>query len=709
MRASGFDRLHPSLQYHIVNTLGWSELREVQETAIEPILAGEDLLVLAQTAGGKTEAAVFPLLTRMLTDGWDGLSILYISPLRALLNNQAPRMERYFGLVGRRAAVWHGDIDRGDKDEVLRDPPDCLLTTPESLEGMLCSKRVEPKSLFGRLRAVVIDEVHAFAGDDRGWHLISVLSRLSVFAGNPIQRIGLSATVGDAERLASWLHACAEGSARVVAPGGLQLREAEVSLDFVGCIENAATVIRELHRGEKRLVFCDSRALVERLGTLLREDGVRTFVVHSSLARDLRREAERAISEERDCVVCATSALELGIDIGDLDRVIQIDSPGSVASFLQRMGRTGRRLGARGNCLFLATREESLLDCAALISLWERGFVEPVVPPPLPYHIFAQQVMALILQTRGLVWGDWEKWLAGVPAFRETSREVKEAIVSGMTSMGLLFNEGGVLSFGPEGESKFGRKHFLELLSVFTTPPQMTVLHGQAELGSIDLLPLMVQLTERQAQAGEPWLLTLAGRHWAIRHIDWTAHLVYVEPSDRPGRARWLGGGRLVSFAMAQAIRGVLVSHEASPRWSKRATSALQELRAEFEWVRAAPIVLRSNEDGSHALWTFAGTLANGAVANWLSESLGHPVSSTPLSIRVPDTGWRLEALHARIKETPVDFSARVTDEAITNLKFGTCLVSALGHELLAARQRDPAGVAFVRQANLHASTVTTG
>src|SRR5262249_4352531 len=152
------------------------------------------------------------------------------------------------------------------------------------------------------------------------------------------------------------------------------------------------------HRGEKRLVFCDSRARVEQLGALLREQGVETFVSHSSLSLDERRQAERAFAQGRDCVIVATSALELGIDVGDLDRVVQVDAPSTVPSFLQRMGRTGRRPGAPRNCLFLATTDEALLRAAGLLRLWAAGHVEPILAPPRPLHILAQQLMALALQ-----------------------------------------------------------------------------------------------------------------------------------------------------------------------------------------------------------------------------------------------------------------------------------------------------------------------
>jgi len=205
MSADGFARLHPQVQHMVLNHLGWTGLRPVQNLAIEDILAGKNTVILAPTAGGKTEAAFFPLFTRMLEEGWEGPSVLYLSPIRALLNNQMDRLQNLSTLLGRRAAVWHGDISQSEKKRIRKEPPDVLLTTPESLEGMLISLHTNSSTMFKNLQAVVIDEVHAFAKDDRGWHLLGVLERLSQWAGRDLQRIGLSATVGNTQEIVAWL------------------------------------------------------------------------------------------------------------------------------------------------------------------------------------------------------------------------------------------------------------------------------------------------------------------------------------------------------------------------------------------------------------------------------------------------------------------------------------------------------------------------
>jgi ATP-dependent Lhr-like helicase len=376
---SSFEQLHPALRYHIVNTMGWGDLRPTQRDAIAPIHTGEDVLLLAPTAGGKTEAAFLPLLSRAASQSWTGLSVLYLCPLKALLNNLEPRLSRYAGFVGRKVGLWHGDVGEAARKRMLSDSPDVLLTTPESIEAILVSARIDHQSLFTGLRAVLVDELHAFAGDDRGWHLLAILARLERLAGRRLQRIGLSATVGNPEELLAWLTRNRGG--RIVGssagpPTG------EVLADYVGSVENAVTILSRVHRGERRLIFSDSRARVEELASGLRRFGVRTFVSHGSLSADERRQAEAAFASEPDCAIVATSTMELGIDVGDLDRVIQVGAPPSVSSFLQRMGRSGRRTGTVRNFLSLATNESELLLNLGIARLWQEGFVEQVHPPP---------------------------------------------------------------------------------------------------------------------------------------------------------------------------------------------------------------------------------------------------------------------------------------------------------------------------------------
>ncbi|AUB85246.1 DEAD/DEAH box helicase [Candidatus Thiodictyon syntrophicum] len=608
MSAGAFERLHPAVQYHIVNSLGWQQLRPQQLAAIAPILAGHHCLVLAPTAGGKTEAALLPVLSRMLTQDWGGLSVLYICPLKALLNDLEHRLSRYAALVGRRVQVWHGDISHSAKTRSLREAPDILLTTPESLEGMLISLRVDRPAWFGALRVAIIDELHAFAGDDRGWHLRSLLGRLGTFAAGPIQRLGLSATIGNPRELLGWLTAgCVGAAAGVVVGEPAPAGEAEVTIDFVGNLANAATVISRLHRGAKRLVFCDSRARVEELSSALRDLGVRTFVSHASLSLTERHHAEQAFGQDSDCVIVATSTLELGIDVGDLDYVIQIDAPAAVSSFLQRMGRTGRRPGSPRNCLFLTTTDEALLIAGALVSLWQAGFVEPVEPPPEPWHLVAQQAMALVLQGAGrLAAAACREQLAAL--FPELAPAGIEAVTEFMLASDILAEQDGLLGFGRRGERLYGRRHFLDLLSSFATPTQVAVRHGTVALGSVDPLSL-------QSGSGAPCILLLGGRSWRVAGVDWPQRVVWVEPSGEQGKARWMASSRALGFALCQGVQRILCAGGAGLPLSRRAQARFQDLLADLPQLNPERTSIQHLGDGVWRWWTFAGGRANATLA----------------------------------------------------------------------------------------------
>nr|WP_237289560.1 DEAD/DEAH box helicase [Streptomyces gilvosporeus] len=683
----------------MVNTLGWPDLRPLQRAAIHPLMDGEDAVLLAPTAGGKTEAACLPMLSAMSEQGWTGTSVLYLCPLKALLNNLVTRIDAYAQWLGRRAALWHGDTKESQRQRIRTEPPDILLTTPESLEAMLIGVKTDHAHLLGRVRAVVVDEVHAFAGDDRGWHLLAVLERLARVTGHPIQRIGLSATVGNPGHLLTWLQGSGAGKrpAQVIAPDltpvpdvssnhGATAESArpagEVELDYVGSLDNAAKLIAALHRGEKRLVFCDSRRQVEQLGAALREREVTVFLSHASLAAEERARSEQAFAEARDCVIVSTSTLELGIDVGDLDRVVQIDSPSTVASFLQRIGRTGRRPGSRRNCLFLATRKDSLLQAAAMLLLWGRGWVEPVTAPPEPRHLVAQQLLAATLQQQRL--GDqlWHQQWNGLAPFDRSAAPVVRHLIA----QGFLDEDDGLLFVGPEAERRFGRRHFIELTASFTAPPQFTVLSGRTEIGQID--PSV--LTEERPG---PRRLLLGGRSWQVTFIDWTRKRAFAEPTEGGGVAKWTSGSLAgLSFALTRAMREVLLGADPSVSLTRRAEVCLAAWREEEAPDTVHPggtLVARQGSDVRW--WTWAGYRANATLAATL-QSIADPVQRpTDCYVRLREdltpAMWR--ASHDAADGGAALVLPDVDRRAVHGLKFSAALPERLAVASVAARLAD--------------------
>lgn len=680
---AAFDLLHPGLQHHVVNSLGWRELRPFQEEVIPVILRGDHVVVVAPTAGGKTEAAILPILSRMLSEDWRGLSVIYLCPIRALLNNLHTRLARYAALVGRSCSVWHGDTSATERAKINRERPDILLTTPESLEVMLVSQKTDRVALFAQTRVVIVDELHAFAGDDRGWHMLSVLQRVACLAGRDLQKIGLSATIGNPDHLLRWVAAGSERPGSVVCPPAEAVSQANVQLDFVGSIKNAAVVISRLHRGEKRLVFVDSRARAEELGAALQQLETRVYVTHSSLSKEQRHRAERAFASETDCVIVATSVLELGVDVGDLDRVIQIDAPSTVASFLQRIGRTGRREGADRNCLFLATGDFALLQAAALLELWSEGFVEPVVPPPIPYHVFMQQILTLTLQKSDFIRSDWPAWIGKVPAFTELQDGRAAAIINFALATQLLGEDGGRLHLGAEAERRLGHRHFSELLSVVTSQPLFQVRFGRLEVGFVHPLSFT-------APKDGPAILALGGRPWRVVHLDWHRKIAHVEPADESGRSRWPGSSVPLSPKLCDAIRKLLQSSDQSATWSRRAVDQIYQLRQTLAHCCAeGPVLARRGL--SLEWWTFAGLAANQTLVQYLQPYFAARFRADNLLIIIP-SDVSMERLGAAINElraadSPPDWDLH--GPARDLLKFGDLLPDHLLRDLILARISD--------------------
>ena len=583
---------------------------------------------------------------------------------------------------------------------MLTDPPDILLTTPESLEAMLVSVNVDHAALFSDLQAVVVDELHAFAGDDRGWHLLAVLERAQRLAGRRLQRIGLSATIGNPEQLLTWLGGSVAPSDAVVVDPTADAADrsgaiaADVTLDYVGSVANAATVIAALHGGEKRLVFCDSRAQAESLALELRAREITTFVSHSSLSAEERRRSEQAFAEARDCVVVATSTLELGIDVGDLDRVIQMDAPRTVASFLQRLGRTGRRPGTTRNMLLLATRDDSFLQAAGLLRLWGTGFVEPITPPERPLHIAAQQLLALALQQGSFGRHGWRAWWGDLPAM-----DGAEQVLAHLIAAGYLDSDGDLLFVGREAEARFGRRNFMDLTSVFTAAPELTVLHGRTEVGSVAPGSLTARLPE-----GQPRVLALAGRAWVVTHVDWRRRTVSVTPHEGRGKSRWDGHGLGLSHEICQSMRAVLLGEQPGVPLSKRAIAALDRLRDERgATVHPDGTVLIREGDASR-WWTYAGERANTSLAASLIAS-GLDATSDSLGIRL-DGRHLGEAVRSAVTTHP-GTQPTISRQALDGLKFSAALPIDLAAAVLAGRISDPVTANQVAQAPV--TTVVPG
>jgi ATP-dependent helicase Lhr and Lhr-like helicase len=402
---------------------------------------------------------------------------------------------------------------------------------------------------------------------------------------------------------------------------------------------------------------------------------MQAFVSHSSISTSERRRAEDAFAHGDDCVIVATSTLELGIDVGDLDRVIQIDAPPRVASFLQRLGRTGRRPGRARNCLFLCTEEDALLRGAGLLHLWGQGYVEPIVPPALPYHIIAQQALALCLENGGLSRRDLLAHLHRLPPSFEISDSTIASILEHMCSNNLLASDDVHYFVGEEGEKAFGRRHFLELVSVFTSAPVLAVTDGRQDLGMVD------QNLFFSCAPPEARVLSLAGRSWRVERVDWKERHVYVVPTDLIGKTSWFGASAGLSLKMSRAIREILQTDEVSAQWSQRTTSRLLEIRNKFAFLKPDHTVATHGVDGNLRWYTFGGGPVNQALADALTKQGFESEKSDDYAIYLSEgTRWeKLDAMLRGLTATQVIESMGSNDEAEEALKFHECLPANLG------------------------------
>ena len=639
---SAFSRFPPSLQEAIVARLGWTELRPVQELAAHAILDGHNAIVLAPTAGGKTEASMFPVLARLLEEPPSGVGALYIAPIKALLNNQAERLGLYTEMVGLGRFLWHGDVTAAQKKAFCREPQALLMTTPESLEVMLLSAKVPVARLFQDLRMVVIDEIHAMAGQDRGAHLMAVLQRLSRYSRHDVQRIGLSATVGNPEDILTWLHGSSQRKRSIVDPPK-QAQAKELRVALFDNTRDLADAAAKAAAGKKSLFFCQSRALSEQVAQQMRGGGTDVFVHHSSVSLEERQAAEERFHHGRDAVIVCTSTLELGIDVGDLDRVLQAEAPSTVSSFLQRMGRTGRRQGSRANTLFLCEEPESALQAAALIELAREGWVETVPVLTRCWPVLVHQLLALTLQ-HGAVSADdaWEA-LAPVPDFKAIPRQEFDQLIEHMVATQFLYRtEDRKLSVGEQTERVFGHKNFMELYAVFSSPQLYTVVTPNGKnVGSLEQT-----FVDRLVDGVSSFLL--GGRAWiaeAVRHSDRT---VLAHPAPAGRKPAW--GGYIPQFLghrVCRKMAQLLASGAPLPYLDKAAQNSIAERSREMgPHLQDRSWYLESTDKGLHLI-TFAGGAVNQTIKYGLHILRAWTLTADNFRLRLADDASSAEIAQA--------------------------------------------------------------
>lgn len=601
-----FNLLDPKLREKIITKLEWKSLTPVQEASIPEIIKRKDLIILAPTAGGKTEACFFPILSLMAKERKVGLRCIYLSPIKALLNNQEIRIKELGKFLDFEVFKWHGDVSRGKKEKFTISPKEILMTTPESLEVMLCNSKIDKEEIFKNLEFIIVDEIHSFVENSRGIQLISLLERLSKYTDNPLQRIGLSATVGNPIDILTWLQGSSQRIGVVIKPSKVK-KARKVEIKYTEEYEERLKEIYKRIYGKKALVFSNSRKNCERINIDLKKFGVDSYVHHSSIDKNRREAVEELFKYGRNKTIVATSTLELGIDIGGLDIVIQDSSPRTVSSFLQRMGRTGRREGTISWFVFLPKSQEDLLLSVAILSLSIDSWVESLKVNKKSYSIYAHQIIMIVFSHFGILTDEIYSTLKKVYAFSEISYEEFIEITSYMLEKKILLADRNKLFIGDELEKDYGGSNFIDLYSTFFTEVEYSIKDSGGLVGTLDFAfarPLIV---------GSHFIL--AGECWEVVRKDDKKRVINVEKAKIAEEPRWNSKIGFISYEISRRILKILTERDDYSYLYLKEQNVIDEMRNEYIYEGYSFKKIKIQKIGSKIkIYTFAGNKVNNSL-----------------------------------------------------------------------------------------------
>ncbi len=688
---SAFDRYAPFVKDYIY-AHSWENLRAVQVAAAEVIFeTDEHVLLTASTASGKTEAAFFPIITLFSEEPPASVGCIYIGPLKALINDQFTRLNDLCRTAEIPVWHWHGDVAQSHKARLMKRPSGILQITPESLEALLLHRHAAIPKLFGDLRFVVIDEVHSLLRGDRGGQTLCLIERLSRIAGVAPRRIGLSATIGDPAGTGAFLAAGtgrgtvvprieAKGSKWRISMEHFYVRDAQAAegKDEITALpaldtptdtapENADPglgYIFEHTRGKKCLLFVNSREECEAVTTTLRaycekrHEPDRFLIHHGNLSAAFRETAEERMKDESSMLTtCTTATLELGIDIGRLERAFQIDAPWTVSSFLQRMGRTGRRElppemwfvmredAPDPRALLPATIPWKLLQGIALVQLYlEERWVEPPRLDRLPFSLLYHQTMSVAascgeLSPRALA----ERVLSLHVFHRITQEDYRTLLRYLIVQDHLQQTERGGLIVGLAGERVI---HSYRFYGVFQENEEYTVRSESQEIGTIVAPP----------PVGEK--IAIAGHVWRVLEVDRKRHLVYCEQVKGNVPAYFGECPGDIHTKILERMRRVLCEETSYPYLMKNAAARLAQARDTARHSGAATDALIPLGGDMYALLPWLGSYAFLALERFLRIRCAERIG-----LRASDS-MRPYFMQFSMKASPTEFFRVLAEEA---------------------------------------------
>ena len=602
------DLLDYKLKYFLQNTLGWTDLTDIQKETIPVILNDENSLIIAPTASGKTEAALIPIYNNLITKSLSATSVLYIAPLKALINDMDKRVytwNQYFGFT---ATKWHGDASKSKKDTYLKKPSDILLTTPESLEVILINKSEnQKKKIFENIKYVIIDEIHYFIESDRGIQLNSLLKRITEYSKDFV-KIGLSATVGNPDIVAEWIDY--KNPAKIIKTSRKPVIKYKIQ-DYNKNIEVAQNL--EKYINHKVLLFCTSRHNVEEFAKIF-NDNIKSniYLHHSSINKDIREKNEDLFKNMDNAFMISTTTLELGIDIGNIDLVSMIKPPTTMSSFIQKIGRSGRKSKTERALLFTSDNQDSLKYLAQM-NLSYMNIVENINIRKKALDLYLHQILSIIFQKTEVKVPDLYYFLNDTFVFKDISKDSYKELIKHLFDAKILDLIDSKLSLGYEFEKIFGKRNFLNFYSVFSTSTTFTIKHGRIEIGELDLL-YTFGLKEKEK-------FILGGKYWQIEEIDYNKMTIYVtETSKTEQIPRWNSGGDSESYLIWREIYNILLDDYDKSLFDKFEDEFKSYLKNLIEYTKEfnldkniIPVSYRYDKNNLQviSIYTFAGRKVN--------------------------------------------------------------------------------------------------
>jgi ATP-dependent Lhr-like helicase len=620
-----FNQYAPYIQEFIYRE-NWEKLRAVQVEAAKAIFFSENnVLICAKTASGKTEAAFFPVLSELERTQPQSFGAIYLAPLKTLINDQFKRIDLLLRESHTPVFHWHGDVSASHKKAAMKNPRGILQITPESLEGMMLNRNHNIHYLFNDLKFIIIDEIHFMAGTDRGNQIRCILERLARIIGRHPRRIGLSATIGDPKSSAEWLGENTGRETEVVYIGDEKYKFK------LGCehffTENAKThtiqenkmyenfgdkysyflfsdeanqYIYNCARGKfKTLIFLNTREETEYMTAVLRDIAAGRkesdifYIHHGNISKQLREDTEALMKDpSTQTVVCATVSMELGIDIGYLERVIHLGAPNSVSSFLQRMGRSGRREKppemmliinediVSPNALLPHSIPWDLLKSIAVVQLYiEERWIEPPVLKKMPFSLLFHQTLCVLASAHELKPEEFFERIHRLSPFKHVDEEDYRILLRHMLKTGMLqLTEERTLLVGLEGEKLINSYKFL---ATFKAYDEYKVVHGGATIGTLT----------SETPIGD--VFTLAGIAWEVVEVVPSQKIILVKKAGGYGAFPWPGTYRDIHIKIIRMIRKILTDETEYAYLQPRALERLQQAReiASTSNITAQPIV----------------------------------------------------------------------------------------------------------------------